>query len=62
MRLIADKMQELQAQDKIVIVISHDYEFLMEICSIVLHLNGNSFTEYTAASDKDKILNILQQE
>ena len=62
MRLIADKMQELQAQDKIVIVISHDYEFLMEICSIVLHLNGNSFTEYTAASDKEKILNILQQE
>ena len=62
MRLIADKMRELQAQDKIVIVISHDYEFLMEICSIVLHLNGNSFTEYTATSDKDKILNILQQE
>ena len=62
MRLIADKMRELQAQDKIVIVISHDYEFLMEICSIVLHLNGNSFTEYTAASDKEKILNILQQE
>lgn len=62
MRLIADKMRKLQAQDKIVIVISHDYEFLMEICSIVLHLNGNSFTEYTAASDKEKILNILQQE
>lgn len=62
MRLVADKMRKLQAQDKIVIVISHDYEFLMEICSIVLHLNGNSFTEYTAASDKEKILNILQQE
>ena len=62
MRLVADKMRKLQAQDKIVIVISHDYEFLMEICSIVVHLNGNSFTEYTAASNKEKILNILQQE
>ena len=61
MRLVADKMRELQAQDKIVIVISHDYEFLMEVCSIVLHLKGN-FTEYIAATDKEKILNILQKE
>ena len=62
MRLIAGKMRELQEQDKIVIVISHDYEFLMEVCSIVLHLKRNSFTEYTVATDKEKILNVLQQE
>ncbi|MBC6719759.1 ABC transporter ATP-binding protein [Treponema sp. Marseille-Q4130] len=62
MRLIAGKMRELQEHDRIVIVISHDYEFLMEVCSVVLHLKGKSFTEYTVATDKEKILNVLQKE
>ena len=62
MRLIAGKMRELQEHDRIVIVISHDYEFLMEVCSVVLHLKGRSFTEYTVATDKEKILNVLQKE
>lgn len=47
-------------RQKIVIIISHDYEFLMEACNKILYLDGHSLKEFSAAQDKEKILEVLQ--
>ena len=60
MRLIAERMKLLQEKQKIVIIISHDYEFLMESCNKILYLDGQSLKEFSAAHDKEKILELLQ--
>ena len=60
MRLIAERMKLLQERQKIVIIISHDYEFLMESCNKILYLDGQSLKEFSAAHDKEKILEVLQ--
>ena len=60
MRLIAERMKLLQERQKIVIIISHDYEFLMESCNKILYLDGQSLKEFSAAQDKEKIQEVLQ--
>ena len=60
MRLIAERMKLLQERQKIVIIISHDYEFLMEACNKILYLDGHSLKEFSAVHDKEKILEVLQ--
>ena len=60
MRLIAERMKRLQEKQKIVLIISHDYEFLMTACNKVLHLDGHSFKEFSTLKDKEKILDLLQ--
>ena len=62
MRLIVERMRLLQERQKIVIIISHDYEFLMEACNKILYLDGHSLKEFSAAQDKEKILEVLQGE
>ena len=61
MRLIAERMKLLQKRQKIVIIISHDYEFLMESCNKILYLDGHSLNEFSAVQDKEKILELLQR-
>ena len=60
MRLIAERMKGLQKRGKIVILISHDYEFLMESCSRILYLNGRGFLAFSAETDSRKILETLR--
>ena len=60
MHLIAERMKLLQKRQKIVIIISHDYEFLMESCNKILYLDGHSLNEFSAVQDKEKILELLQ--
>ncbi len=62
MRLIAERMKTLQEKQKIILIISHDYEFLMASCNKVLYLDGQSFKEFSTESDKEKILKILKGE
>lgn len=62
MKLISERMKQLQEKQKIVLIISHDYEFLMTSCNKVLYLDGQSFKEFSAGNDKEKILEILQGE
>ena len=62
MRLISERMKKLQEKQKIILIISHDYEFLMTSCNKVLYLDGQSFKEFSAENDKEKILEILKGE
>lgn len=62
MWLIAERMKKLQEKQKIILIISHDYEFLMTACNKILYLDGYSFKEFSAENDKEKILEILQGE
>ncbi|WP_343221718.1 ATP-binding cassette domain-containing protein [Peptoniphilus ovalis] len=59
MRIISRKLKELQEKQKLILLISHDYEFLMNTCNIILHLDQNNFKEFNSEKDKDKILKIL---
>lgn len=59
MRIISEKIKELQKKQKIILIISHDYEFLMNSCNVILHLDQNNFKEFNSTKDKDKILKIL---
>ncbi|MTI47244.1 MAG: ABC transporter ATP-binding protein [Firmicutes bacterium] len=60
MKLVSNKIKNLQRKQKIVIVISHDYEFLMEACTTILHMNESGFTEFEPKTEQIKILEILQ--
>ena len=60
MRLIADRMKNLQEKRKIILIISHDYEFLMTSCNKILYLDGHSLKVFSAENDKEKILEILR--
>ncbi|MEG0249355.1 MAG: ABC transporter ATP-binding protein [Peptostreptococcus sp.] len=60
MHLIANKIKELKKKNKIVIVISHDYEFLMESCNRILSFNGSSLEEISDLKDEISILDILK--
>ena len=62
MRLISERMKKLQEKQKIILIISHDYEFLMTSCNKVLYLDGQSFKEFSVENDKEKILAILKGE
>ncbi len=60
MHLISGEIRELQKKGKIIIIISHDYEFLMECCDLVLDLSKQSFRELVPYEDKEKILKKLK--
>lgn len=62
MRLVAERMKKLQEKQKIILIISHDYEFLMASCNKVLYLDGQYFKEFSAENDKEKILERLKGE
>ena len=62
MGLISERMKKLQEKQKIILIISHDYEFLMTSCNMILYLDGQSFKEFSAENDKEKILEILKGE
>ena len=62
MRIISERMKKLQEKQKKILIISHDYEFLMTSCNKVLYLDGQSFKEFSAENDKEKILEILKGE
>ena len=46
-------------KEKIILIISHDYEFLCNSCNKILYLDGYSFEEFSTKEDKEKILAIL---
>lgn len=62
MRFISERMKKLQEKQKLILIISHDYEFLMTSCNKVLYLDGHSFKEFSAQNDKEEILKSLQGE
>ncbi|MDU2709473.1 MAG: hypothetical protein E7C38_03620, partial [Finegoldia magna] len=49
----------LQEKEKIILIISHDYEFLCNSCNKILYLDRYSFEEFSTKEDKEKILAIL---
>lgn len=62
MHLVANRMQDIKDRDKVVIVISHDYEFLMEICTDIIMLEANVISTFNPSKDKENILKILKNE
>ena len=62
MRLISEKMKKLREKQKIILIVSHDYEFLMTSCNKVVYLDGNFFKEFSTKDDKEEILKSLQGE
>ena len=59
MQIISERMKKLQEKEKIILIISHDYEFLCNSCNKILYLDGYSFEEFSTKEDKEKILAIL---
>ena len=59
MQIISERMKKLQEEEKIILIISHDYEFLCNSCNKILYLDGYSFKEFSTKEDKEKILAIL---
>ena len=55
-------LREYCRETKIILIVSHDYEFLMTSCNKVLYLDGQSFKEFSVENDKEKILEILRSE
>lgn len=62
MYLVSDRLKELQKSGKIVIVITHDYEFLMETCTDVLMIYKNKMTTFNTKIDAKSILQVLKYE
>ena len=62
MRIIANRTAQLKQQGKIVIIISHDYEFLLASCDTILAMNKTGFTALCPKHDKEKILERLEGE
>lgn len=62
MFLISDRMRNLQQKNKIVIIVSHDYEFLMATCSEILKMDKKCITGLDPMKDKIRILKIMKGE
>lgn len=62
MHLVSHRLKELQKGGKIVIVITHDYEFLMETCTEVLMIDKNKITTFDTKIDTKYILQVLKNE
>lgn len=62
MRIIAKRTAQLKQRGKIVIIISHDYEFLLASCDTILAMNKTGFTALCPKHDKEKILERMQGE
>lgn len=62
MFIVSERMKKLKEEEKIVIIISHDYEFLMATCSKILKLESNCITSLDPMVDKERILRTMQGE
>ena len=62
MRIIAKRTAQLKQRGKIVIIISHDYEFLLASCDTILAMNKTGFTALCPKHDKEKILERMRGE
>lgn len=62
MFMIADQIRNLQSSDKIILLISHDYEFLMKTCTEVLPLSKDGVISFDPKTQKEKILACLRGE
>ncbi|MDO5717666.1 MAG: ABC transporter ATP-binding protein [Tissierellia bacterium] len=60
MIMISNEMRRLQKMGKVIIIISHDYEFLMNSCDVILSLYKNALKEWSPSEDRKKILRILK--
>ena len=61
MTCVAKQIQDLVKQERIVIVITHDYEFLLSVCTRILHLKNGTIQDdfMLTVKNKEKLLNIL---
>lgn len=55
MHIIAKRVTQIKQRGIIVIIISHDYEFLLTSCNTILAMNKSSFTAFDPKNDKEKI-------
>lgn len=62
MHLVSDRLKELQKRGKIVIVITYDYEFLMETCTETLMIDKNKITTFDTKIDSKSILQVMKNE
>ena len=62
MFMIADRIRNLQSSDKIILLISHDYEFLMKTCTEVLLLSKDGVISFDLKTQKEKMLACLRGE
>ena len=62
MRIIAKRTAQLKQRGKIVIIISHDYEFLLASCDTILAMNKTGFTALCPKHNKEKILERMRGE
>ena len=47
MLVISDEIKKLQEKGKIIIIISHDYELLSEVCTKIIYYNQGGFIKMT---------------
>lgn len=60
MYIILDRLKELQKSGKIIIVISHDYQFLIEMSTKIILLQENDISTFEPKTDNQCILDILK--
>ena len=57
MRQVAELIANLSAMGKIVFVVTHDYEFICQICTKILHFdNGHLLRDFAITEDSSKYL------
>ncbi|MDO5726123.1 MAG: ATP-binding cassette domain-containing protein, partial [Tissierellia bacterium] len=61
MEIIANRIKEFQAKDKIILIISHDYELLMKICTDICWLNRDNILSLDPKTQRDLILKLLMK-
>ena len=47
MLVISDEIKKLQEKGKIIIIVSHDYELLSEVCTKIIFYNQGGFVKMT---------------
>ena len=62
MCLVSDVLQELVAKDKIVIVITHDYEFVLKACNKVLYMNDFGTEIIDVSKETKSKINLLMSQ
>ncbi|MBF0847398.1 ATP-binding cassette domain-containing protein, partial [Streptococcus danieliae] len=60
---LANLLKEVAKKDIIIIIITHDYEFLCTVADEVLYFDSNGINEKIEASDenKNKILDLMMK-
>lgn len=62
MHIIAKRVAQLKENGKIVIIISHDYEFLLTSCDTILAMSKTGLTAFEPRNDKEKIRERMSEE